>query len=153
MREQGRIRGKMKLRWHGPYTVTKCSSDKNYEILINGQNRSYHIDLLKLYKEQDDNENDIDTDDEGLMTDVGHGVEIFMNNIGYLPVSDNQKNITVLKDCSDESVKLNVQNLISEYPNLYSNVSSITNVLSQKITLIDLTCQETALSSSFVLSR
>ena len=49
MKKEPNKKANMKLRWHGPYDVVGYSSDKNYLIEINGQVRSYHIDLLKLY--------------------------------------------------------------------------------------------------------
>ena len=126
---QPRTRGKMSQRWHGPYLVTRCLSDKNYEIFINNQYRSYHIDLLKLYKDNEPNLNDntmSDSDDEPLI-----------NNIGFLPVCDIQKPINVLEPCSDDTCKAKIQDLLNEYPSLYSSESSVTNVLSYKISLSD----------------
>ena len=127
---QPRTRAKMRQRWHGPYLVTNCLTDKNYEISINNQLRTYHIDLLKLFKENDLN-NDVTN------TDSDSDDELLINNIGFLPINDFQKPIDVTLTCSDSSCKDKVQDLIDKYPFLCSNESSVTNVLSYKITLAD----------------
>ena len=132
MKTQSRSRGKMKLRWNGPYPVTNCLSEKNFEILVNGQKRSYHIDLLKLFNANDDltipDDSDTSTNDDD---------DAMINNVGFLPVYDVEKDITVSKICSDVSVGAKVQSLLDDFPNLYSDKSSVTNVLTCEISLSD----------------
>ena len=133
MKTQSRSRGKMKLRWNGPYPVTNCLSEKNFEILVNGQKRSYHIDLLKLFNANDDltipDDSDTSTNDDDD--------DAMINNVGFLPVYDVEKDITVSKICSDVSVGTKVQSLLDDFPNLYSDKSSVTNVLTCEISLSD----------------
>ena len=132
MKTQSRSRGKMKLRWNGPYPVTNCLSEKNFEILVNGQKRSYHIDLLKLFNANDDL---TIPDDSG--TSANDDDDAMINNVGFLPVYDVEKDITVSKICSDVSVGAKVQSLLDDFPNLYSDKSYVTNVLTCEIPLSD----------------
>ena len=45
---------KLMLRWKGPYTVTKRFDADHYAVQVDEQERRYHINLLKLYKEDDE---------------------------------------------------------------------------------------------------
>ena len=118
---------KMKLKWDGPYEVVGVKSDKLYEIDIKGKVRAYHIDLLKLYKEQDTNVNkDADVIDSMLI-----------NTIGYMTVYDNSSNIQVKKQCSDPMIESRVEILIDNFNDIFSDSPSVTNVLTHKIMLKD----------------
>ena len=88
MKIQPRSRGKMKLRWNGPYPVTNCLNEKNFEILLNGQKRSYYIDLLKLFNANDDLTIPGDSD-----TSINEDDDAMINNVGFLPVHDVEKDI------------------------------------------------------------
>ena len=126
---QPRTRGKMRQRWHGPYVVTKCLTDKNYEILINNQHRMYHIDLLKLNLENDvdDCNDESDSDDENIL----------INNVGFLPITDYDKPIDVKKTCTDSTCDPKIKELLAKYPSLHSDDVSVTNVLSCSINLVN----------------
>ena len=115
----------MRQRWHGPYVVTKCFTDKNCEILINNQHRI--IDLLKLYLENDvdDCNDESDSDDKNIL----------INNVGFLPITDYDKPIDVKKTCTDSTCDPNIKELLAKYTSLHSDDVSVTNVLSCSINL------------------
>ena len=121
LKVESRKKNKISLRWHGPYTVHECTSDKNIVININGQQRSYHIDLLKIYHEKSNDDNESN----------------FINNIQYMPIYDNPKNIEVLKPCADDAVKYKVDDIINKFPSLCSDDNSTTNLLTYDIKVSD----------------
>ena len=141
---QSKNRAKMEPRWHGPYNVVECLSDKNYVIDINNQLRTYHIDLLKLYHENSESAIPVDalgSEDNSSINNVFSfefdDDNLCVNSIAYLPVQEYRKNISVLQDCTNDNAKQSVKDLISKFPTLFSNESSTTNIMSHKITLTD----------------
>ena len=122
-------KAKMRLKWHGPYKVVGCSTDKNYLIEINGAVRSYHIDLLKLYK----GDESMDDDDEDSVSDS------FINSISYMTVHDQGSKVNVSKKCDDPDVNFKIDALVSKYSDLFCDTPTVTNVLSHKISVLDST--------------
>ena len=169
MKTEPNKKSKMKLRWHGPYDVVGYSSDKNYLIEINGQVRSYHIDLLKLYHDSSQNSisNVSSNSDDSQGVDMSNvaGVQIDSNNnmscdtteevngvkesalynnsminsISYMPIFDSAKRVNVLKHCEDPSAQVEIDNMISKYSDIFSTVPSTTTVLTHTIKLDDTT--------------
>ena len=147
-------RAKMKLRWHGPYDVVGYSSDKNYLIEINGQVRSYHIDLLKLYHDSSQNSiSNVSSDsDDSQSVDMSNVADVqidsnnnmscdtteevnavkesalynnsMINSISYMPIFDSAKRVNVLKHCEDPSTQVEIDNVISKYSDIFSTVPS-----------------------------
>ena len=126
MKTESSKKSKMKLKWHGPYTVVGFKSDKDYVIEINNQYRSYHIDLLKLYQE-----------DENLEQDNDDVCNSFINSLSYLAVYDKSKNINVVKSYDSPNIKDNVNKLLDKFSEIFSEECSLTNVLSHEIKLLD----------------
>ena len=122
-------RSKMSLRWHGPYLVVGCSSDKNYQIEINGEVRSYHIDLLKVYNDPSDASNE--PSDSNAMN------ESMINSISYMPIFDSAKRIEVIKPCDDISLQAEMDSLMSTYNELFTPNTGTTNVVCHSIKLKD----------------
>ncbi|XP_071941068.1 uncharacterized protein [Antedon mediterranea] len=48
---------KVKSKWQGPYPISKVVSDVNYEILVGNKHKTYHINLLRLYNERPQKQN------------------------------------------------------------------------------------------------
>ena len=47
-------RNKLELKWQGPFDITKVKGDNNYEVLVRGNPKIYHANLLKAYHQRGD---------------------------------------------------------------------------------------------------
>lgn len=50
---------KLQLTWRGPYTVVKKMNPVDYKIMVEGKEKTYHINLLKQYLERNQDQNEV----------------------------------------------------------------------------------------------
>ena len=142
---------KLIMQWKGPFSVTEKLNPYDYKVDVKGKIKTYHGNMLKKYyrREADLEEtgndegmpiscvsviddNDEEIEDEIPSTHYGlKGVNLHFPN---LPATETVKDIQVSPEL-DVSRLQEVQQLIAEYPDVFTDVPGTTNVVEHDIIL------------------
>ena len=130
---------KLKMRWSGPYEVTKKIGKYNFMIMVDGEEKSYHVNNLKVHNERQKQE-EINTltvveDEDG---DEDHDqIKIQDRNDLILLESKNNSSISDVKygeQLTNKQLK-EAKDLVNKYSDIFSDVPKRTNLETFKVTL------------------
>ena len=129
------VHNKLLLQWKGPYEIIEVINRMDYKINMDGKNKIFHANLLKLYTPRDDDdvaaagvaileapEDDGVVDDEKLLE---------------LPNTEQKetfRDVNVCSELTDEQQR-EVWQLLEEFQDIFTDVPGRTNLVEHKIEL------------------
>ena len=145
---------KLIMQWKGPYLITEKINPYDYKVNIKGKIKTYHGNMLKKYyrreveTEREDNahegtavscisviEDDVSEEEmeEEVLDRNSHwkGVELHFPN---LPATESVKDVKVSPEL-DHSKQEEIQSLIAEYPDVFTDAPGTTNAVEHEIVL------------------
>ena len=125
---------KMMLHWKGPFEVVEAVNKMDYRVKVGNKVKVYHINLLKKYEErqnvisasvtiiESEQDNDGAVDDENLL------------DLADLKGKETFKDVLISEELSD-SQRSQVQELLEEFSEIFTEVPGDTNLEEHKIEL------------------
>lgn len=126
---------KLLMQWKGPYEVLREVNKCNYVLAINGQQKKYHINMLKRYYDREE-------EDTSEIASTAVAIEDEMSeesNIEVIPSyeqKENKDNVKVNDQLSNEQC-IEVKELLEQYTDVFSDVPGRTSILNHRIKVND----------------
>jgi len=124
--------------WKGPYPVTDKVSPVDYKMKVRGGiEKVFHVNMLTLWHDRAEDEDKIEILScldviAGLSSEQGELEEL---NAEMIPVVDGKetvKDVDLSTELSEQEA-VELQDLLSEYPDIFSDVPKITDVIQHTV--------------------
>ena len=134
-------RNKMQLTFMGPYKVSRATGKYTFKVLVDGEEKSYHANLLKRYNHREESNEKVrmvTSVIEDEESDEGPGLIKLQDRKDLILVET--KNLSSIHDIrfgeelTDKQVR-EAKNLVAQYQDIFSDIPKRTNLESLKITL------------------
>lgn len=125
---------KMEGTWTGPMRITRVIDRFNYEVQLDGRRQTYHINMLRPFRRQSDDETSeriaivISPDDE-------NDSDSEMPTVYEYQDSDESKKFNIGENLTAEQ-KTELLNLLNSFPEVFTSKTGRTDMIEHKITLL-----------------
>jgi len=138
---------KLDLAWRGPYKVTKCVAPYDYQIdMGNGKFKVYHTNMLKQYYKQEPIQSTSPREIAAAMSNIAtvvfeenHEEDSIIDETGlithYNVVAKETYRDVILNPGLSKVQRNELEKLIFEFADIFSDVPKITNLISHRIIL------------------
>eukprot|EP00745_Piridium_sociabile_P018024 TRINITY_DN2685_c0_g1_i10.p1 TRINITY_DN2685_c0_g1~~TRINITY_DN2685_c0_g1_i10.p1 ORF type:complete len:673 (-),score=123.75 TRINITY_DN2685_c0_g1_i10:131-2149(-) len=124
---------KLEIEWQGPYQVVERSGPADYRIEVHGKTKVYHANLLKLFHERETGNRvatvviEEEPEWEGTMT-IGKDIPV-------IPLTATETFKDVNTDSGNPALQHQIEELVEEYADVFTDVPSCTSLEECKIKL------------------
>ena len=115
---------KLLMQWVGPFRVLESKGTNDYVIDLDGKNRLYHANMLRLFHERD---NDVQVEECGAaVLQVSDGEESTLDLL-RLQATETASDVDVCNDLSEQQ-KMEVKQILSEYGDVLTDLPGCTKL-------------------------
>lgn len=126
---------KLLAQWKGPYEVVSKANKWNYVIDVDGSERKFHINMLKLYHTRDEDQKPQESRVSASVAVVNESDEEGkLEGTPNFRQTESIENVTVNNDLTHEQ-REDVKRVLSQYEAVFSDVPGHTNLLQHTIKL------------------